>query len=137
MATRKRLIVPQALTISGMNVWVEGKPVSVNSAYGNRRGGGRYLTDAAQTWKMFVWAAFKMQPHTFAPDQRPLAIHCVFYGVRGDADNYLKLTLDGIKTALGVDDQYFSPVTAEVVRGRTHGQGARIEVRASEARRAA
>ena len=132
-ATRKTKPA-QSLTISGLSVWVEGHPISVNSAYGTRRGGrGRYLTAAAQEWRQFVWIAFRIQSHIFAPEQLPLRVHCTFYGVRGDADNYLKLTLDGIKRAIGIDDRHFSPVTAEVVRKRNNGQqGARIEVWAAD-----
>lgn len=120
----------QVLTITGMSVWVDGKPISVNSAYGARARGGRYLTPEAKAWRDFVWLAFKMQPHTFTPEQLPLAVSCTFYGVRGDADNYLKLTLDGIKLALGIDDKHFSPITCAVVRSKKDGQGARIEVMA-------
>ena len=124
----------QALTISGLSVWVEGRPISVNMAYGNRRGGhGKYLKPEARAWSDFVWIAFRIQSHIFAPEQLPLRVHCTFYGVRGDADNYLKLTLDGIKRAIGIDDRHFSPVTAEVVRKRNAGQqGARIEVWAAD-----
>lgn len=121
----------QMLSITGMSVWVEGKPVSVNSAYGARARGGRYLKPEARAWRDLVWIAFRMQPHTFDADQLPLAVHCTFYGVRGDADNYLKLTLDGLKVAINLDDRYFSPVTSEVVRSRKEGIGARIEVRAA------
>ena len=117
--------------LTGMSVWVEGKPISVNSAYGARTRGGRYLKSEARAWRDLVWIACKMQPHGFTPEQLPLAVHCTFYGVRGDADNYLKLTLDGLKVAINLDDRYFSPVTAAVVRSRKDGTGARIEVMAA------
>jgi Holliday junction resolvase RusA-like endonuclease len=118
----------QAPMISGLSVWVDGRPVSVNAMYGALPRGGRYLRSDARAWRDLVWLAFRMQPHRFRPEQLPLRVHCVFHGVRGDADNYLKLTLDGLKCALDVDDRCFSPVTAEVVRSRSDGQGARIEV---------
>lgn len=126
--------MPQhAGAIAGLSVWVEGMPVSVNSAYGIRRPGRtrtgrfigpRHVTAQAQSWRDLVWLAFRMQRHQCAPEQLPLRIHCIFYAVRGDSENYCKLTLNRLKLALGVDDRYSSPITAEVVRG----QGTRNEM---------
>lgn len=119
----------QALHIAGLSVWVEGRPISVNAMYGKRKGGGRYLTPEARAWRDLVWLAFRMQgSNPFTADQLPLQLHCTFYGVRADADNLLKLTVDGIKAALDIDDRHFTPITAAVVRSRKEGVGARIEV---------
>lgn len=135
-AATTRHAKPQA--ISGLSLWVEGTPVSVNLAYGVRGRGGKYLKPEAQSWRDLVWAAFRSHPDAqrFTPDQLPLRVHCTFYGVRGDADNYSKLAVDGIKLALGIDDRFFSPITCEVARKRASGgkQGARIEVWAAERR---
>ncbi len=79
-------------------------------------------------WRDSVWLAFRLQAAPFTAEQLPLVVRCSFYGVRADGDNLLKLTIDGMRLALGIDDKHFSPITAEVVRGKAFGQGAWIEV---------
>lgn len=115
-----------------LSVFVAGKPVSVNRQYGQRRTGGRYLTPAAKAWIQSVWVETLMERHLTgwaAPTpRRNLQVTCTFYGVRGDADNYLKATLDGLKIGLTVDDRYFSPVTAMKMAKGYAGQGCLIEV---------
>lgn len=132
MATATSILPRPRIPITAMSVWVDGRPISVNSAYGPRARGGRYLKPEARAWRDLVWLAFKMQRQKLTIEQVPLAVSCTFYGVRGDADNYAKLTLDGIKLALGIDDRHFSPITCAVVRSRRDGIGARIEVSAHE-----
>ena len=127
-ATAKRTTVG----VAGLSLWVAGKPISVNSAYGTRSRGGRYLRPEAAAWRDSVWAAFVPHRGAFTAAHLPLRVRCTFYGVRADADNLLKMTLDGLKMALGVDDRHMTPITAHVERGRTLGQGARIEVWAAE-----
>lgn len=104
-----------------LEVYVEGQPVSVNHMYGSTRHQARFLTEPAKAWRDAaeaetayarlasgeVTSAALMGP---APYRTPLKVVCIFYGSRADADNLLKLTLDGLKFSLGIDDGHFAVV---------------------------
>ena len=116
-----------------LRVRVQGKPVSVNSAYGRRKGfHGLRLTPGAATWRNEVWAEVYRQKHIlrWQPDRLPLAITITYFNLnpRADVDNFAKLTLDGLALALSVDDRHFTPVTAHKVRNPAEKRGALIEV---------
>ena len=126
------LTQPQQNLVPVLAFFVSGRPVSVNRMYGQRRTGGRYRTEAATAWIDAVWAEALIERHdlhwTPAPRQ-PLRIHCTFYGIRGDADNYLKATLDGLKIGLRIDDTWFNPVESLKLPGaRRAPKGCLIEV---------
>jgi len=115
-------------------VAIEGRPVSANRIWRiagrDTKSGKRqmYLTDAAAAWEMAVIADTVSQVDTrVIARASKLRIRCVFYGVRGDADNYLKATLDGLKRALKIDDREFAEVSSSVHEGK-HKPGARIEI---------
>ncbi len=107
----------EALTLE---FYVEGTPVSANAMYRvSRRGhGARYLSREASAWRDSVFAetqvALIVAGHTTTdprlPFRTPLKVACIFYGSRADADNLLKLTLDGLKEGLGIDDRHFAAV---------------------------
>lgn len=121
--------------------FVGGKPISVNSAYANRKPsarnrGTRRLTDAATIWRDTVIQSCRVaiadDRHrtelTPAKWRLPLTVRVTLYGVRGDADNYLKLILDGLKTATGIDDKHFATVIASRSPYQPVTPGAAIEV---------
>ncbi len=121
--------------------FVGGKPVSVNSAYANRKPsarnrGTRRLTDAATTWRDIVIQSCRValaerrRTISQAPIwwRLPLTVRVTLYGVRGDADNYLKLILDGLKVATGIDDKHFATVIASRSPYPLITPGAAIEV---------
>lgn len=114
-----------------VSVFVPGKPVSVNRMYGTGSGGKRrFLTPTAINWRNAVWAASVPPRDICRTAPMPLRIRCTFYGVRGDADNYLKATLDGLKLGILVDDKHFNPVEAHIIAGGE--QGCHIEIFAAE-----
>lgn len=108
----------EALTLE---MYVKGTPVSTNHMYGSTRHQARFLTQPAMAWREAVSsetvsarldagessASVTTKP---APYHLPLKIGCVFYGSRADADNLLKLTIDGLKEGLGIDDRHFAVV---------------------------
>lgn len=102
-----------------LEMYVEGSPVSVNHMYGVARGRRqkRFLTEPARIWQQSVFAetqvALILAGQTSADPavlRTPLKVACVFFGCRADADNLLKLTLDGLKEGLGIDDRHFAVV---------------------------
>jgi|GEM_PF-3236771 len=117
---------------------VKGHPVSVNRAYGNVRTYGRKrLTEEAAIWRDFVRSAVMTwrEDHGYPVAgplelRTPLTVKCIFVGVRGDADNYLKLTLDGLKMGLAIDDREFAHVEAEMFRRSRNSvmQGCLIDI---------
>lgn len=114
--------------------YVFGKPVSVNAMYGKRRNGGEYLTKAAAKWELDIRRMAGNRTAELRADIRrtalslPLHVRCEFFHVRGDADNYLKATLDGLKYGLGIDDVHFAHVEAIKKPGRPVDQGVNIEI---------
>lgn len=117
-------------TQPALNVFVHGAAVSVNRAYRRGRNGQVYLTDAAANWKMTVFAMVASQCDKAALRAlpQPLEVDLTFYGVRADADNLVKITIDGVKEAIGIDDRHFSPISSHVVSGSSHPKGVRIEI---------
>lgn len=109
----------EALTLE---MYVEGQPVSVNAMYGSRLAGSvngptKFLTAAAKAWRDAVAAETRTERLTAGENPSkpalytlPLKVACLFYGSRADADNLLKLTLDGLKEGLGIDDRHFAVV---------------------------
>jgi len=101
-----------------LRVFVAGNPVGSNHMYGNRKTFDkamhtRHLTESARLWREAI--AVTVMPWRYAPEaQRPnLSVSCIFLGARADVDNLLKLTLDGLKDGLLVDDRYVLKVCAE------------------------
>jgi Holliday junction resolvase RusA-like endonuclease len=111
-------------------VFVAGTPVSANAMYGPRgRGAAKRLTKEAVVWRDAV-ADSLMEWRSAARILGPaLSVVCLVQGVRGDADNYLKLIVDGVKIGLMIDDRHFVRVSAEKRPLRRGGKaGAWIEV---------
>ena len=113
-----------------LRVFVPGNPVSSNHMYGVRGyAAAKRLTPEAKQWRDDV--ANSTLAWRFAADApRPaLSVACSFVGARADVDNLLKLTLDGLKLGLQVDDRYVVRVCAEKVplpaRGPNGGRGER------------
>ena len=107
-----------------LRVWVAGNAPSVNHMYV-----ARHLTPEARAWRDAV--ATSLLPWRF-PESAPrpdLRVSFVWVGMRSDIDNPCKLTLDGVKEGLLVDDKYVSRLTIEkrpLARGGE--RGAWIEV---------
>lgn len=112
-------VFDEALTLE---LYVEGRPVSVNAMYGSRlvgsvNGPTKFLSVEAKAWRETVraetWTERLTQgenPAKTADYRLPLKVACLFYGCRADADNLLKLTLDGLKEGLRIDDRHFAVV---------------------------
>jgi len=123
-APRKKQPPPPILAFD-----VPGKPVSANArlGYNGRR---KFLTKEARDWRETVmdeaWAAFiaARQP----PIQPPLRVVCHVRGVRGDADNYAKLILDGLAEGIGIDDKHFAIVEMHATAKGLKQPGVLIEV---------
>jgi len=97
-----------------LRVFVAGNPVSTNHMYGGRgHSSAKHLTAEARAWREAV--SYCTMAWRYAPEvPRPnLAVSCTFIGARADVDNLLKLTLDGLKDGLLVDDRYVMKVCAE------------------------
>jgi Holliday junction resolvase RusA-like endonuclease len=58
----------------------------------------------------------------------PLRIVVTVRGGRADADNYLKLILDGLADGIHIDDKHFNPVTVSRVPKGLLPAGVLIEV---------
>lgn len=115
-----------------LTITVRGKPVSANSMY-RHTARGVFLTTAAKEWKACVtgeaWLACREL--RFVPKVTPgttYRIVCTFYGVKGDVDNMVKTTIDGLKEGIGVDDRYYSTIEAHKGEDGAIKQGARIVV---------
>lgn len=97
--------------------------LSINHAYGRKRGGGLFLRPLAGAWRNGLAWQVRAIYHgvraalasggqivvawdVFAPDERS----------KGDHDNYGKLIFDGVKAGLEIDDKEFAtgPGRAEV-----------------------
>lgn len=100
-----------ATTALAAHYFVAGTPTSVNRHY--RMGRGRvYLSAEGRAWEEEVWAASWEHHDTVQAIGAPLALTCRFIGGRADVDNLLKAVLDGCKRAFGIDDHWFTRVTA-------------------------
>ncbi len=121
-----------ASLIPVLSFFVLGRPVTTNHLHKPGRGTQRYNAPETREWIKCVWVETLMERHLSGWEPptpaRKLAITCTFYGVRGDADNYAKCTLDGLKIGLGLDDKWFNPVTVSKLPKGFAGQGCLIEV---------
>jgi Holliday junction resolvase RusA-like endonuclease len=118
-----------------MRVIVPGQPVSTNAMY-QRNQHGFHLSTAATEWKDAVGQQVRLwrcdHPIQFP---RHLIVLVTVWGVKGDCDNYLKATLDGLKVAIGVDDRYYTPMAdrctgfadSGAIITVWEGSGARVE----------
>jgi hypothetical protein len=123
-----------------LEVFVPGEPVTVNHMYCSSgivsRGHGRvhYRSQACVAWENTVDAAivnaFAKRPFILTT---PLTIMLVFNRIRGDVTNYIKATEDGIKTAIGIDDNFFHPVIPDKRAYKTQPRGAYIALWSQEA----
>lgn len=115
-----------------LTITVRGKPCSANSMY-RHTARGVHLTTAAKEWKACVrdeaWIEMR---DTRAQLRMTLGacyhVVCIFYGVKGDVDNMVKTTIDGLKEGIGVDDRYYSSIEAHKGEDGAIKQGARIAV---------
>jgi len=113
-----------------LSAFVYGQPVSLNSMYGSR-GGARFLTPMADAWREGVAAVAMLRRQEARTWRLPLTVCCTFYVVRGDIDNLLKLTLDGLALGVQIDDRHIDAVTArrgQWAAGMPRYPGAQIEV---------
>ena len=94
-----------------LRIWIPGAAVSVNAMYQRTARGRVCLTQPARAWKNYVEqivmyealvAGFPTRDHL-----RDATIWYEFHKPRGDADNLVKLTQDGIAAGLGVNDRIF------------------------------
>lgn len=154
--TRRAMPAPALAVVEAprpsLVIRVKGEPVSANSAYANAKPGKpiprigrdgrvryvqpvpRYLTRAAQGWRdqvaqetRLAMVLARQHPNRM---RRPFHVVCTFYGSRADADNLLKMAIDGVKIGLQIDDRYFAHIEARS-GGREGGEiakGVRIEV---------
>src|SRR5258708_31578437 len=109
--TQPRSLHPANIPV--LTFFVKGRPVTTNHLHKPGRGTQRYNAPETREWIKCVWVETLMELHNtgWHPTPRaPLRVHCTFYGIRGDADNYLKATLDGLKIGLKADDKWFTPV---------------------------
>ena len=85
-------------------------PPSVNHAYHQRRGGGRFLTDEARGWKQEAVLKLRLLHITpYLPTQKVVVEAFVQWpdNRRRDCDNLAKLTQDFIQeSGLVADDRY-------------------------------
>jgi Holliday junction resolvase RusA-like endonuclease len=115
---------------------VECTPVSENARLRKARGGWLYKTREAQDYEVAVYASaltWRIEHGYYGTNvlANLLAggrVRLTFWGVRGDADNYLKGALDGLAKAFGLNDKTFVEVTSRRVETRGLRAGVRIEV---------
>ena len=98
--------------------FVPGRPISGNLMWGSV-GKRRFLTTAARQWERDVYYSCLAAKEWDEVIVRP-KITMRFQGSKADADNLIKCVADGLKRALGVDDQYFS-VSATVMKAGEPG----------------
>lgn len=107
-----------------LRVFVPGNAPSVNHMYV-----ARHLTTEARAWRDAV--ALSLLPWRF-PESAPrpdLRVSFVWVGMRSDIDNPCKLTLDGVKEGLAVDDKYVSELSLKKQKKTPQQErGAWIEV---------
>ncbi len=106
--------------------FVPGRPISSNHIWARSKTGSLYLTRAARTWRDAVYYATLAAKEYDAVFVYP-KISYRFTGCKADADNLIKCTQDGLKMALGRDDQHFSIGSATVTRTGAPGVWITIE----------
>jgi Holliday junction resolvase RusA-like endonuclease len=114
-----------------------GLPPSANNAYGNRRGGGRFRTEALisfqTTSKLELARRFPREMMTIKPHKPYLiAVRFFFEAIenagwatgkaanrykRLDADNRIKFVIDVLAEAGGVDDSQFTDFVVQKRQG--------------------
>lgn len=113
------------------------RPVSVNAALRKAPRGHLYQTPQARSyvdsvqWECLLWRAEQGYGLglPFPGLERGARVRLTVWGVRGDADNYAKLSLDGLKGGLHVDDRHFTDVQCLKIRSKPGmAPGVRIEV---------
>jgi len=92
-----------------LRVFIPGNAPSANHMYAARgRGAARYLTTEAVAWREAVATSVMRWRFSERAPRPNLAISFTWIGMRSDIDNPVKLTLDGVKLGLAVDDAYVS-----------------------------
>jgi hypothetical protein len=101
--------VPEA----GLRIIVPGRPETWNHAYKRSRHTGKpVLTEDARLWKeaVYLTSLNAFNRSRWRPTGRRIAVHIWLYlSTDMDADNSLKLTLDGLARGIGVNDKLFLP----------------------------
>ena len=113
-----------------LRVFIPGNAPSANHMYAARgRGAARYLTTEAVAWREAVALSVMRWRFSERAPRPDLAVSFTWVGMRSDIDNPVKLTLDGVKLGLAVDDAYVSELRV-TKRPLAHGgeRGAWIEV---------
>lgn len=107
-------------------------PPSANNAYGNRKKGGRYLKEDARRWKLNAATVIKLNVASVRAIKGPYEVDLFLpMGMRGDADNRLKLALDALVMSGRVpDDSKVTKVTASKCESVDRG-AAILHVRAA------
>ena len=127
--SKSRRASPRIVTTPLLRIFVAGHPVSTNQMYGSRGGAAKHLTPAAWAWRESVAISTMRWRYAEGAKRPNLAVSCIFSGVQADVDNLLKLTLDGLKAGLMVDDRYVTRICAErLPYSRSDEKGAWIEV---------
>jgi Holliday junction resolvase RusA-like endonuclease len=114
---------------------IPGIPTTVNHSYGTsgkitKNGRRHYRTQKTMAWIDRVIYAVREEiqnrPTIFIP---PLHVAFIFIGVTGDISNYIKVTEDALKVAIGIDDKYFHPLTIDKrSKNRGESKGAIIAI---------
>ncbi len=113
-----------------LTIEVAGVPITDNHMYG-RQGARTWLLPDAVAWRDAVTYAARHASRglDLGAWPLPLAVAVTVRAPRGDAANFLKLTLDGLKVGLGVDDAHYNPVAVQLVTTRARSRmGASITI---------
>lgn len=126
-----------------LRVEIPGLPTSVNHTYGRRRGGkGFFKVKASTDWERVayelvkkkqrdIWSAvaldiykglpIKLTIDVCRPSWRGKSKAKREHYVRPDLDNFIKLTIDAVFKALGLDDSAVVDLTARKVESQFIG----------------
>jgi Holliday junction resolvase RusA-like endonuclease len=96
---------------------IPGVPASVNHLYYHRKDGRRYITNKGKLYKNAVALIMKVAARDAGITEIitvPVAVHFQFYYPtwRGDIDNGIKATLDGMTGVIYKDDGLVRSLTA-------------------------
>lgn len=103
---------PALPAVPGIRIDVLGRPPSWNHAYRRGREGRVVLTDDARRWKedIRLLTLDTVNRTGWRHSGGPIAVYVWLYlDQEMDADNGLKLTLDGLALGLRVNDRLFLP----------------------------